>query len=97
MMSRSLLVLTLLLAACAGRSFAPGIADMEWQRSEGFRPTDVAPDRLQCMQEVADATRPVTPGFTGNTVPATQMIYEKTRRDHMARCMRDLGWNPATP
>lgn len=47
------------------------------------------------MEEVADTSRPITPGFTGNTVPATQLIYDKTRRDHMTRCMRDLGWSPA--
>lgn len=95
MILRSLLFAALVLSGCTGRSFAPGIADMEWRRSEGNAPSELAPDRLKCLEEVADVSRPVTPGFTGNTVPATQMIYEKTRRDHMTRCMRDLGWAPA--
>ncbi len=74
-MSRSPILLVFLLAACAGRSFAPGIADMEWRRADGAAAADLAPDRLRCMEEVADVSRPVTSGFTGNTVPATQMIY----------------------
>lgn len=96
MILRSLPLVALILSACAGRSFAPGIADMEWRRTEGLAAVDLAPDRLKCLEEVADTSRPVTPGFTGNTVPATQMIYEKTRRDHMTRCMRDLGWSPTS-
>lgn len=92
MILRSLPLAALLLSACAGRPFAPGITDMEWRRTEGPPAAELAADRFKCLEEVADASRPVTPGFTGNTVPGTQVIYEKTRRDHMTRCMRDLGW-----
>jgi len=82
-------------ALCWLAGCATGISEMEWRRSGGAGPGELQPDRLRCMEEVADTSRPITPGFTGNTVPATQLIYDKTRRDHMTRCMRDLGWSPA--